>query len=70
MEAKKEILTSFRVRYTPDNLLKCQLSYSLKSVTVENKHIVCELTDFQADFIRTNQLKLNYIKKYILNTKV
>jgi hypothetical protein len=70
METKKEILISFRIRHTPDNLLKCQLSYSLKSVTVENKHIVCELTDVQADFVRTNQLKLNYIKKYILNTRL
>jgi hypothetical protein len=69
METKKEILMSFRIRYTPDNLLKCQLSYSLKSVTVENKHIVCELTDIQANFVRTKQLKLNYIKKYILSNK-
>lgn len=69
METKKEILTSFRIRHTPDNLLKCQRSYSLKSVTVEDKHIVCELTDIQANFIRTKQLKLNYIKKYILNSK-
>ena len=58
----------FKIRYTPDNLLKCQLSYSLKSVTVEDKHIVCELIDIQANFVRTNQLKLNYIKKTILNT--
>lgn len=58
----------FKIRYTPDNLLKCQLSYSLKSVTVEDKHIVCELIDIQADFVRTNQLKLNYIKKNILNS--
>lgn len=58
----------FKIRYTPDNLLKCQLSYSLKSVTVEDKHIVCELIDMQADFVRTNQLKLNYIKKNILNS--
>jgi hypothetical protein len=50
-------------------LLKCQLSYSLKSVTVENKHIICELTDIQANFVRTKQLKLNYIKKYILSNK-
>ena len=69
METKKEILISFRIRYTPDNLLKCQLSYSLKSVTVENKHIICELTDIQANFVRTKQLKLNYIKKYILSNK-
>lgn len=60
----------FRIRHTPDNLLKCQLSYSLKSVTVDGKHIICELTDCQADFVRTNQLKLNYIKKYILSTRV
>ena len=58
----------FKIRYTPDNLLKCQLSYSLKSVIVEDKHIVCELIDIQADFVRTNQLKLNYIKKNILNS--
>jgi hypothetical protein len=58
----------FKIRYTPDNLLRCQLSYSLKSVTVEDKHIVCELIDIQADFVRTNQLKLNYIKKNILNS--
>ena len=58
----------FKIRYTPDNLLRCQLSYSLKSVIVEDKHIVCELIDIQANFVRTNQLKLNYIKKTILNT--
>jgi hypothetical protein len=58
----------FKIRYTPDNLLRCQLSYSLKSVIVEDKHIVCELIDIQADFVRTNQLKLNYIKKNILNS--
>jgi hypothetical protein len=58
----------FKIRYTPDNLLKCQLSYSLKSVTVEDKYIVCELIDIQADFVKTNQLKLNYIKKNILNS--
>ena len=57
----------FKIRYTPDNLLRCQLSYSLKSVIVEDKHIVCELIDIQANFVRTNQLKLNYIKKTILS---
>ena len=60
----------FKIRYTPDNLLKCQLSYSLESVIVEDKHIICELTNLQADFVRTKQLKLNYIKKYILSTQL
>lgn len=58
----------FKIRYTPDNLLKCQLSYALKSVTVDGKYIVCELIDIQADFVRTNQLKLDYIKKNILSS--
>jgi len=35
---------------------------------VEGKNIVCELADIQADFVRTNQLKLSYIKKQILSS--
>ena len=63
-------MIKFKIRYTPDNLLKCQLSYALKSVEVEDKFIVCELIDIQSSFVKKNQLKLSYIKKDILNIRI
>lgn len=57
---------TMRVRYTPENLHKIELSYIVESFEVQGKYIAVWLIPYQVKFIQTKQLTINYLKKEIL----
>lgn len=57
---------TFRVRYTPENLHKIELSYIAESCKVQGNYIAVWLIPYQIQFIQTKQLTINYLKKEIL----
>lgn len=57
---------TMRVRYTPENLHKIELSYIVESCKVQGNYIAVWLIPYQVKFIQTKQLTINYLKKEIL----